>query len=160
MVLLVGYGLLGALVLAGWVALPWGHLGPGPTPPSLLVLINHPHLVDMEFLNTVIDNLFDLHAAAPAQLRQGGELRPAIEIAYACLLMHYADRKDVGEVRDVLVRMEETLYEEARKAGHNIQGSASDLLKAWGNDIKTQFESDNVRLTLPHHQPANALTQV
>ena len=58
-----------------------------------------------------MDKLFRLHTAAPAQLRQGGELRPAVAIAFASLLMYYDERKAAGEMREVLIAMEEVLHE-------------------------------------------------
>lgn len=152
------WGLPGALVLAGWVPFPWGQLGAGPTPPSLLVIVNN-RMVDQAFLENVIDNLLGLHAAAPAQLRVGGQLRPAIHITFASLVMYYPERKRAGEMNKVLARMEQVLYEEATRAGQsNID--TTNILTTWGEDIKRQFLNENMRLTLPHNQAETPVAQV
>mmetsp|Transcript_11864 Transcript_11864/g.25028 ORF Transcript_11864/g.25028 Transcript_11864/m.25028 type:complete len:152 (-) Transcript_11864:739-1194(-) len=56
----------GARVLAGWPALPWGHLGDGPLPPSLKPL--HEASIPESNLEDAIDNVFYLDSASPPML--------------------------------------------------------------------------------------------
>ena len=63
--------LVGALVAAGWPALPWGQTGAGPVPPSLEALqtLAAPYQkIRMELLENVIDALFHIDSASPPML--------------------------------------------------------------------------------------------
>jgi len=142
-------------VLAGFPGLPWGQLGAGPTPPSLYAIITA-LMVPPDLLEEAMDKLFRLHTAAPAQLRQGGELRPAVAIAFASLLMYYDERKAAGEMREVLIAMEEVLREvhTARGLTVNVPG----VISEWGKLIKSGFDTANLRLT--HQQSDTASIQV
>ena len=152
---MIGVRLIGAIVLAGFPALPWGQLGAGPTPPSLGVLINQ-LMVPPELLEEVIDKLFRLHAAAPAQLRRDGELRPAVGIAFASLVMYYEERKAAGEMRSVQIEMEVAVRNVYAARGQEVDACV--LIPQWGKYIKSKFDLDNLRLTHQHSETAN--TQV
>jgi hypothetical protein len=69
----------GAILLAGWPALPYGQLGQGPVHPSLGTYTNPvPGLVSIELFDRMIDELFNLCDQSLPQLRIGGDLRPML----------------------------------------------------------------------------------
>ena len=82
---------VGALVLAGWQALPWGQLGMGPTPPSLQPLQDCGY-VAITALETTIDHYFNLHDHSPPKLQCGGSLRPWVHVIFASTIMYYNQR--------------------------------------------------------------------
>lgn len=90
----------GSLVLAGWDPLPWGQVGDSPSPACLAPL---DPMLDMSVLTLAINELFRLHDHCPSFLRPGGKLRPAIEAAFATLIMYYPDRSTHGEMSEVNV---------------------------------------------------------
>ena len=63
-----------------------------------------------------------------------GELRPMIRACFAAMCMYHADRVLTGEVRDVLVRMQQLF-------------SLADL-RDWGELIRVRFDADNVHLKM------------
>ena len=89
------------LVCAGWPAMPGGQTGYGSTPASLDSL--KACAVDLAHLKAPIDKLFRLHEFSPPHFMEGGELRPAVEIAFATLIMYYEERCAAGEMRQVQV---------------------------------------------------------
>lgn len=97
----------GAIVLAGWAPLPWGHHGDGPSPPSLDALYNTGQ--DMEVLEAVMDNLFNLDDASPPMLLSDGALRPLLRAAFASMIMYHPDRMAAGEMRPVCMKLLEAV---------------------------------------------------
>ena len=77
----------GAVVLGGWPALPWGHLGKGPAPASLQPLVEIG--VDEDMLQRMIDYFFnfDEEKGTPPNFMQDGSLRSAVEWAFATVIM-------------------------------------------------------------------------
>ena len=76
----------GALVLAGWSALPWSQLGEGPQPPTLEALRDAG--VDLDDFERAIDHIFNIDSAVPAVLKPGGKLRPLLRTALASMIMY------------------------------------------------------------------------
>ena len=145
-----GVGFLGAIVLAGFHALPWGHFGYGPTAPSLSILVEQ-EMVDKIIFEDIADDFFRLDDAAPAHYRQNGELRPAVLVALACQVMYYAERRAASEVPQVLRRLEVAVRSVHLK--HNQQVNAVDVLETWGTHVKIQFDNKNMPLTMRHAEP-------
>ena len=79
----------GAVVLAGWPALPWGQLGPGAQPACLDALLVC--AVDLAQLMLVMDEIFNLHDESPIGFLSGGKMRGAVECAFATLIMYYGE---------------------------------------------------------------------
>ena len=75
----------GAIVLAGWKALPYGQLGKGPVHPTLAALIGVP----LSELEKMVDAFFNLTHASMDKLRIGGALRPMLHAALATQIMYY-----------------------------------------------------------------------
>jgi len=91
----------GAVVLAGWPALPWGQLGPGAQPASLDALVVC--AVDLAQLMLVMDEIFNLHDESPIGFLSGGKMRGAVECAFATLIMYYGECCVAGEMHQVQV---------------------------------------------------------
>jgi len=77
----------GAVVLAGFPALPWGQLGKGPVPACLDALLETG--VPTKVLESMMDFLFNMSEEeyTPTMLMHGGRLRPAVEWSFATLIM-------------------------------------------------------------------------
>jgi len=95
----------GSVVLGGW---PSGHgerlqMGKGPVPASLDALEELGF--DMAKIDGMIDTLFRLDTASPPMLLRDGHLRPAVRAAFATMVMHFADRRQHDEMREVLELM-------------------------------------------------------
>ena len=95
----------GSVVLGGW---PSGHgerlqMGKGPVPASLDALEELGF--DMAKIDGMIDTLFRLDTASPPMLLRDGHLRPAVCAAFATMVMHFADRRQHDEMREVLELM-------------------------------------------------------
>ena len=130
----------GSVVVGGWPALPWGHLGMGPKPPSLVPLLDMG--MSMSILDDMIDEVFRLDNATPPMLWRNGSLRPMVEAAFASTIMYFDARKRAGEMTYVLGAMIDTLVELRL-----VEGDAPSTLSRWGAAIKTQFDLDNLHLT-------------
>jgi hypothetical protein len=123
----------------GWPALPWGHLGTGPRPPSLQSLEEAG--VDMAKLELMIDELFHFDSMSPPMALAGGQMRGAVEAAFASMVMYYNDRVGSGEMNIVVVAMLDACsraYGSADSAG---------TLADWSKKIAYQFNQDNLHLT-------------
>ena len=148
----------GALILAGWPALPWGHHGDGPTPPSLDALhdLAAPfQKIDMDRLESVIDALFNIDSASPPMLgslrthpERGsyGSLRPMLRCALAALLMYYETRVAHGEMQEVHVSLHKALNEHYGSTDGARFGVPVLTIKRWGTMIAEKFERDNLHL--------------
>jgi len=86
----------GAVVLAGWPALPWGQLGRGARPASFVALEQIG--VGMDVIVPFVERLFNLDSSSPMQLRPAsasspeGGLWKATLAAAATLVMYYEER--------------------------------------------------------------------
>ena len=148
----------GALVLAGWPALPWGQHGAGPSPPSLDALrdVQAPfQKVDMGRLEAVIDALFNIDSRSPPMLGSlqthpargsEGALRPMLRAALAALLMYYDVRIEAGEMQHVHVELHRVLNETYGPTDGARAGVPVSTIKRWGALIKAKFERDNLHL--------------
>ena len=145
----------GALVLAGWDAPPWGQIGEGPSPPSLLALIHAG--VNLEQLETYMDQLFSFNGNSPPMLQQKGHLRQMVRDATATLIMYFAERKQANEMSKVLWKMEDCFG-----AFHKPRADATATIIEWGLLIRAKFDLDNLHLTarLDHKMSAQVVAAV
>ena len=123
---------VGGFILAGWPPCPWGRLCEGPKPASLKALVDTG--VDQDDLDHFIDAMFNLDSCSPPMLLCGGSNRPMVEAAFASMIMYHDQRKMAGEVRTVLVKLENML--------------TADKLHSWGATIRTKFDADNIHLKM------------
>lgn len=133
--------LIGALVLAGWPPLPYGHHGDGPVPPSLEALCDA-GAVDMCALDSMIDILFHLDSASPPMLLVDGALRPMVHASFASLIMYHDVRVAAGEARQVTTAM----YESFTNA--KMAGVPALTFSEWGSIIRHNFDTRNLHLTV------------
>lgn len=132
----------GAIVLAGWPALPWGQFGDGPTPASLDVLVKE-HAVPMEALEAAITATFHLHKRSPPSMHVGNALRPLVHCAFATMLMHHDARRQAGEMHEACQQLEDVVNQ---KFACGALGNAQELIKKWGRSIEAQFTKGNLHL--------------
>eukprot|EP00966_Prymnesium_polylepis_P146293 3379125-Prymnesium_polylepis.1 len=140
----------GSVVLGDWPALPWGHMGMGPKPPSLAPLMDMG--VSQEQLDTLIDEIFRLDSATCPLLWREGSLRPMVEAAFASELMYFEERRTCStgsEMEHVLKVMLDELRALSRAEGgiELCDGDAAATICRWGEAIKLQFDLDNFHLT-------------
>ncbi|XRB15599.1 hypothetical protein RI054_10g54390 [Pseudoscourfieldia marina] len=138
----VAMAIPGAVVLAGWPALPRA-LGKAPVPADLFRLVTQGNRERMELF---VDALFNMHSAAPPMLLQNGDLRPAVRACAASIIMHYPERKRRGEARSVHAKLIETV--EGMKL-YDPGASADTTLIRWSAELRAKFTSDNQHLLLP-----------
>jgi hypothetical protein len=166
----------GAIVLAGWPPLPYGHMGKGPVHPTLAALKG----VSLARLDKYIDTLFSLHDNSPPMLHIGGRLRPMMHAMFATMIMYgtptacvpayyelnaadcpsnryYHERFKAGEMPVVLQMMRDS-YVAMAAPTDNVH----DVLIGWGDAIKVQFNVDNLHLTkrLEHDGSAQMVTAI
>lgn len=127
------------VMLAGWNPFPYGHLGRGPSQPSLSVLAVYGET--SESLQPVIDTYFQLNTASSPTLLQGGRLRPLIYAAFASTLMYFEDSVRSQE-RPLVIKK---LVAVMRKTRHDKD--AANTLAKWGREVAKRFATDNGRLT-------------
>jgi hypothetical protein len=132
--------LIGALVLAGWPPLPFGHHGEGPVPPWLEALCDA-GCIEMDALDAMIDVLFHIDSASPPMLFIDGALRPMVHAAFASMIMYHDARVAAGEMREVTVAMHEAFK-------GCTTGVAITTFSEWGTIIRTRFDTDNLHLSM------------
>ena len=93
----------GAIAMAGWRPLPFGTLGRGPKAPTLKALEERG--LQLEPFERMIDTLYRIDNTTPATLMRGGDMRPAVQAAFAAQIMYYSERMNAGEVRSLLIAM-------------------------------------------------------
>jgi len=128
----------GAIVLAGWPAMPRGQLGRGPTPPTMAAV---PGLSESA-VNNYADLLFNLRPNSPPWLLIGGSLRQLVLDALAVLIMYYAERFSANEMPAVLNAMRSKFL-----AMSLAVTSPHETLLNWSQLIMAKFTSDNLHLT-------------
>ena len=130
----------GALVLAGWPALPYGQMGQGPKSPNLSALTD---CVSMEDLEKFIDSLFYLCDQTLPSLRVGGDLRPLLHAATATMIMYYPQRFEAPQEMPKVLQFMRSAYGTMGAVGTNAHFE----LCSWSKKIMAQFNADNLRLT-------------
>ena len=128
----------GAIVLAGWPALPRGELGRGPTPPPMAAV---PGLSETA-VNNYADLLFNLRPSSPPWLLIGGSLRQLVLDGLAVVIMYYAERFAADEMTPVLQDMRSKF-----SAMTLTVGSPHETLVNWSQLVKAKFTVDNLHLT-------------
>jgi hypothetical protein len=131
----------GSTVLAGFAPHPWGQLGMGPVPASLVPLLNLN--VSPVVLQKMTDGLFHVDGASPPKLMARGALRPMVDAAFATVIMYYDVRFQKGEMSVVNARLR-TVWGDAHP-GRN-PAAAHAMLVEWGKVVCAKFEVDNLHL--------------
>ena len=145
--------LIGALVLAGWPPLPFGHHGDGPVPPSLETLCDS-GAVEMCVLDSIIDILFHLDSASPPMLLVDGALRPMVHASFASMIMYHDARIAAGEARMVTNAMHEAFRQASGP------GVAVTTFSEWGAIIRHDFDTRNIHLNLGAAKVDSGTTQI
>ena len=130
------------IVMAGYLALPWGHLGLGPVPASFDWLCSR---VDNAALTRMMASLFYVDGLRAFMM--GAPLRPALEAAFASLVMYYEDRERLGEMRSVGRKMRYCWRGAFRPTATDVEADA--VLRDWSKLLRAKFNSDNLHLTSP-----------
>ena len=135
-------------VLAGFPPPQWGTTSAGPFAPRLDSLKEIG--VDLQELDLVIDELFDIHSASNRCFQKGGNLRPFVQACFASQIMAYSDRVQpclssssgfiYVEMREVCIKMQTVLQKEYRVPSG---GPHSTLLK-WSRHLRLSFDSANI----------------
>ena len=135
----------GAIALSGFRPPPFGHLAKGPSAPSLKPLFAAG--VDKGALDCAIDVLFKMDSASPPMMLHGGCLRPAVEAAFAALVMHYPQRVSAGEMKIVVEELRSCVVPMAKGVTTSDHQYPDELLRRWSTLIRSQFNVDNMHLT-------------
>jgi len=130
----------GALVLAGWPALPYGQMGQGPKSPNLSALTD---CVSMEDLEKFVTSLFYLCDQTLPSLRVGGELRPLLHATAATMIMYYPQRFEEPQEMPKVLQFMRSAYGTMGAVGTNAHFE----LCSWSKKIMTKFNADNLQLT-------------
>ena len=167
----VGRALLmpGAVVLAGWPALPWGQLGLGAAPPSFEVLEQIG--VGMDLIQAFVVRFFHLDSSSPAPLLPSGGLWKATLAAAASLVMYYVERCEARpeKMPQLIAQMRGSFSSARRSTGAAASSSTSssstsstststsgggggiysahEVLSRWSGLIATAFRVANLHLT-------------
>jgi hypothetical protein len=129
----------GAVVLAGFPPFPWGHLGRGPSAPSLKHLKSIG--VSMVLIVVCIDKLMNIDSSSAPVLQVGGPLRPMVEASFAAMVMYHEERLEAGEYRTSCLKLEATV-----KKYYTGINNPREAVCMWGRHIKQKFAADNARL--------------
>ena len=139
----------GAAALAGWPAVRYGERTRGPRPPRIEPLLQRECASEGE-LNRLIDSVFYFdQGGKPEALLEGGELRKAVEAAFAALVMRYQQRAAAQGFPQVQSRLLKTV------------GSRR-TLEEWSGIVARDFRTRNMHmwtspgLTSPGPSPVNA----
>mmetsp|Transcript_18336 Transcript_18336/g.57683 ORF Transcript_18336/g.57683 Transcript_18336/m.57683 type:complete len:591 (+) Transcript_18336:611-2383(+) len=134
--------IVGAIVLAGWPRLPWGHLGRGPRPASLLPIYGLG--VAEAQLELMIVELFHLDSSSPPSFLPRKSLWPLIEAAFASLVMWFEHRAQRGQMGALVVRMRGIyMHIFSQRSAH----TAHSTLISWSRRVRARFVEDNRHLT-------------
>ena len=138
-----------SLLFTGITPVPqWGTTSAGPFAPRLdsLKAIG----VDLQQLDLVIDELFDIHSASNLCFQKGGNLRPFVEACFASQIMAYSERVQpclssssgfmYVEMREVCIKMQSVLQKEY----HVPSGGPHFTLLKWSRHLRLSFDSANI----------------
>lgn len=82
--------MLGATILAGWLAMPWGQHGLKPKLASLMSLESIGY-IPMKDLENIVDLFFHLHDKSPPSLVHTNNMRPFVHATFAMLVIYYVE---------------------------------------------------------------------
>ena len=129
---------IGAGVLAGWPAPHYGEYREEFVTPAQISVLN----LDDEVVELLVDNVFRIHGESFPGLKRGGELRPLTHILLATQMQWYPERKEAGEMHDVVVRLRTSTM-----AVFNIGADEADLkLSHWSRVIKIECARENAAM--------------
>ena len=114
----------GSAVICGFQSMVSGfQFGIGPKPAKLGVLETFG--VDMVKVDDLIDAVFRLDSASPPMMWKDGHLRPAVEAAFATMVMYFDERYWAGEMTSVLV----TMCRQLQKVGLALTDPPNEIFK-------------------------------
>jgi len=141
-------------ILGGFPAPLWGTMSAGPKAPCLDCLREIG--VDLEKLNVVLDEMYDIHSACNPLFHQGARLRPFIEACAATHFMYYSERVQLSsssssgsviiEMRDVCLKLEKVVGEDYKVSygGMAADGDVHLTLLMWSKHIRQNFDLMNL----------------
>lgn len=135
--------IVGATVLAGWRAFPYGRTGKGPVPASWEPILGLG--IEEDSIEGFITDVFRLDNACPPPVRPRGKLWQAVQAAAATMVMWYPQRCDAGELRRVRLAMTESLSKTIPIACEGSQ--PHNILLIWASHISMKWKQDNLHLT-------------
>jgi uncharacterized coiled-coil protein SlyX len=112
--------------------------------------------VDLEKLNVVLDEMYDIHSACNPLFHQGARLRPFIEACAATHFMYYSERVQLSsssssgsviiEMRDVCLKLEKVVGEDYKVSygGMAADGDVHLTLLMWSKHIRQNFDLMNL----------------
>jgi hypothetical protein len=134
----------GSLVLGGWPAPPYGHLGRNAVPASLLPVFLGLGISEIN-LNEFVDFVLWLRAGfVTPEMLGNGRLRPLSHAMCATLIMFYEESVKASEAEMVMKRMREGMV------GHHLATGviqANLVFVEWGKVVAAEFRANNLHLT-------------
>jgi uncharacterized coiled-coil protein SlyX len=141
-------------ILGGFPAPQWGTSSKGPLTPGLDCLQEIG--VDLEQLNLVIDEIYDIHSASNPSFQKGGRLRPFILACAATQIMYYSERVVSSpsspsgfvciEMRDVCLKLQKVVGQDYKVSfgGMVPNGNVHLTLLKWSEHIRLNFDLINL----------------
>ena len=108
----------------------------------------------MTKLHKMMHSVLKIDSASHPKYRPKGNLYPALEAAFATLIMYYPERKATGEMNAVLVAMREAF---SSVFGSTLSTFPDETLTKWGNLIAQRFREENSRI-IKHMELGGDLT--
>lgn len=148
----------GAIVLAGFPALPWGQMAKGPVPATLAAL---PHL-NRDKVQAFLGLAFNIDSSSPPEFHIKGELRPALEASLASLILWYTQRYDAGDMHEVAQQLCWAYCEtwQGRRHEKSDYATAHATLQRWSKSLQDQFKADNLALSSRCHSQFPSMTPI
>ena len=140
--------------LSGFPPPQWGTLSAGPFAPGLDCL--HEIGVNLEKLNVVLDDLYDIYSESNPLFHQGGRLRPFIQACAATHFMYYKEGVEpssssssgfvIIEMRDVCLKLQKVVGEDYQVSygGMEANGDVHLTLMMWSEHIRQNFDLMNL----------------
>ena len=72
-----------------------------------------------------------------------GSLRPAVQAAFASLVMYFKERLAAGEMHPVQIKMKEAVVKAQAATYENVEHT----WERWGAAVRRKFDVDNIGLT-------------
>ena len=141
-------------ILAGFPPPQWGTTSDGPFSPRIESLSDIG--VDVKELEDFVDELYDIHSASNPDFQRGGRLRAFLHACIASQIMYYCERvvhsatspsAVCNEMRVVCLKMQQCLQDTYLKTGGGSASSSDQILKSWGEHIRTDFDRLNLDIT-------------
>ena len=138
-------------MLAGFAPPQWGTTTAAPLSPRLECLKDIG--VDLEQLDVVVDELYNIHSASEPYFQKGGRLRAFVQACAAAQLKAYAERVVSAssassgfvciEMRSVCLKMQ-TVVRQHYAASLGMEHDVHLTLVKWSQHISLDFETRNI----------------